>query len=166
MSNPILPVESRVPCPSCGFPTLREAAAYDICELCNWEDDGQGNADADAVLGGPNGDSSLAEARTNFRRFLVMYRPDHDTRVTGPDTITELQIKRELIAAFEQLRGANEASDRARIVASVHRLEGLLEAELCDTLLGTNDAESPLNEAFCLYRPPPDTRKFHGCIAR
>jgi len=119
-----------VACPCCGFPTLSEAAADDICELCNWEDDGQGNADADAVLGGPNGNYSLAEARANFRRFLVMYRPDHDTRATGPDTITELQIKRELIAAFERLQGTDEATDRAGIVASVHRLEGLLEAEL------------------------------------
>lgn len=130
MSKPSSSVESRVACPCCGFATLSEAAADDICELCNWEDDGQDNADAGTALGGPNGNYSLAEARANFRRFLVMYRPEHDTRTTGPDTITELQIKRELIAAFEQVMGADEATDRAGIVASVHRLEGLLEAEL------------------------------------
>jgi hypothetical protein len=35
-----------VTCPCCGYPTLRSRDAYDICELCNWEDDGQ---DADSA---------------------------------------------------------------------------------------------------------------------
>jgi hypothetical protein len=125
-----VPLEKRFTCPCCGFPTLSEAAAYEICELCNWEDDGQGDTDADAVRGGPNGLYSLAEARLNFRRYLVMYRPDHDTRVTGPDTPAELQAKRELIAAFEQLRGAMDPGERGEIVAAVQRSEAVLEAEL------------------------------------
>src|SRR5579863_7304160 len=28
-------------CPCCGYPTLTDRDAYEICCLCNWEDDGQ-----------------------------------------------------------------------------------------------------------------------------
>lgn len=37
--------------------------------VCFWEDDGQGDHDADVVRGGPNYDLSLAVARENFRRI-------------------------------------------------------------------------------------------------
>ena len=53
-------------CPCCGFITLTELNAYEICPVCFWEDDGQGEADATSVHGGPNGTLSLAQARINF----------------------------------------------------------------------------------------------------
>ncbi len=56
------------PCPCCGCRTLTERGAYDICPVCGWEDDGQDDADADVVRGGPNGRLSLAAARRAFRR--------------------------------------------------------------------------------------------------
>jgi hypothetical protein len=56
-----------VRCPCCRFRTLVEAAAYEICPVCYWEDDGQGDDDADIVRGGPNGTLSLEVARQNFR---------------------------------------------------------------------------------------------------
>lgn len=56
----------RYTCPCCGYPTLGERGGYQICELCNWEDDGQDDSQADKVWGGPNGAYSLAEARVNF----------------------------------------------------------------------------------------------------
>ncbi len=37
-----------------------------MCPICQWEDDGQDNADADVIRGGPNGPLSLTEARRNF----------------------------------------------------------------------------------------------------
>jgi len=66
-------------CPCCFMPTLTSRAAYDMCGLCDWEDDGQDSDDADAVRGGPNGNYSLREARENFARHRTMYRPS-DTR--------------------------------------------------------------------------------------
>jgi hypothetical protein len=66
----------RYVCPCCGYPTLSERGNYDICELCNWEDDGQDDPHADEVWGGPNGDYSLSEARQNFQQNLIMYSPD------------------------------------------------------------------------------------------
>lgn len=60
-------IYSRFKCPCCGYPTLDERAAYDICVLCNWEDDGQDDPNADEVWGGPNAGYSLTEARKNFK---------------------------------------------------------------------------------------------------
>lgn len=55
-----------VDCPCCRFPTLGERGAFEICPICWWEDDGQDDADADEVRGGPNRDLSLTVARANF----------------------------------------------------------------------------------------------------
>ncbi|MGH9741598.1 MAG: CPCC family cysteine-rich protein [Candidatus Acidiferrum sp.] len=56
-------------CPCCGSRTLSVLGAFDICPVCFWEDDGQNDADAGLVLGGPNGKLSLTMARTNYREF-------------------------------------------------------------------------------------------------
>lgn len=45
---------------------LSERDAFEICPVCWWEDDGQDDADADIVRGGPNGDLSLTQARANY----------------------------------------------------------------------------------------------------
>lgn len=63
-------------CPCCYMPTLSAPAAYDICCLCFWEDDGQDSDDADVFRGGPNGSYTLSEARDNFTRYCTMYRPE------------------------------------------------------------------------------------------
>lgn len=56
-------------CPCCGFKTLTERGAFEICPVCFWEDDGQDEHDATEVRGGPNGDMSLAQGRLNYRSF-------------------------------------------------------------------------------------------------
>ena len=86
----------REKCPCCGFPTLEELESYEICELCSWEDDGQDDPYANQVLGGPNGDYSLTEARRNFKENLTMYR-----EVTQTDN--EIEAKKSLISAFIEL---------------------------------------------------------------
>jgi hypothetical protein len=53
-------------CPCCKFKTLPGRADYDICPVCFWEDDGQDEAEADEVWGGPNGNLSLRQAQKNF----------------------------------------------------------------------------------------------------
>ncbi len=57
-------------CPSCGYPTLDERNAWDICSICFWEDDGQDDKDADKVYGGPNADYSLTQHRNEWDRNL------------------------------------------------------------------------------------------------
>jgi Cysteine-rich CPCC len=60
-------------CPCCGFPTLSQPNAYDICIVCWWEDDGQEDKTADEVWGGPNGKYSLRSGRKNFLSHGHMY---------------------------------------------------------------------------------------------
>ena len=45
--------------------------------------DGQDDRQADEVWGGPNGAYSLAHARRNFLRHLVMYVPAQPSKRTG-----------------------------------------------------------------------------------
>ena len=57
-------------CPGCGYPTLSERGGYEICNICNWEDDNQDNEEADEIWGGPNGNLSLTENRINIGKIL------------------------------------------------------------------------------------------------
>jgi hypothetical protein len=66
-------------CPGCGFPSLEERGDFEICDICNWEDDGQDDH-ADGIFGelrakamivsGPNGNLSLTENRINIGHML------------------------------------------------------------------------------------------------
>jgi Cysteine-rich CPCC len=60
----------KVACPCCGQLTLSARAQFAICSVCNWQDDGQDDDDADVVRGGPNGSLSLTAAREKWRRQL------------------------------------------------------------------------------------------------
>ncbi|HPF15159.1 MAG: hypothetical protein H6830_02875 [Planctomycetes bacterium] len=54
-------------CPCCDYYTLGERAAYEICPVCYWEDDGQGLDRMDDISG-PN-HLTLRAARRNFEQF-------------------------------------------------------------------------------------------------
>jgi hypothetical protein len=56
-------------CPCCNCKTLFARGGFEICPVCFWQDDGQDDADADIVLGGPNGLLSLTQARANYQEF-------------------------------------------------------------------------------------------------
>ncbi|MBB6365897.1 hypothetical protein FHR56_001010 [Xanthomonas sacchari] len=58
--------------PCCGYKALSERAAFEICAVCFWEDDGQDDNDADEVLGGLNGNLSLTQARANYQKFWCL----------------------------------------------------------------------------------------------
>jgi Cysteine-rich CPCC len=98
---------ARATCPCCGYPMITGRAAYEICPLCGWEDDGQDDPERapsgaprpDVVAGGPNHDYALSEARENFARYLTMYRPtDRDFEHERAQT----DIKRRIIAAYDR----------------------------------------------------------------
>lgn len=57
-------------CPSCGYPTLTERGAYEICSICYWEDDDQDDPEADKVWGGPNASLSLTDSRLQIGKIL------------------------------------------------------------------------------------------------
>ena len=60
-----------IACPCCGYLTLKKRADDDICPVCFWHDDGQDDADADEVRGGPNYTLSLTQARANYRAIAA-----------------------------------------------------------------------------------------------
>jgi hypothetical protein len=70
---PPLIVGPRVTCPCCGYPTLKKRHTWDLCPMCDWEDDGQDDSEADEVWGGPNRSYSLTDARRNFELRGIMY---------------------------------------------------------------------------------------------
>jgi hypothetical protein len=55
-------------CPCCKFKTLHGRGGY----VCYWEDDGQDEADAERVSGGPNGSLSVRQAQINFKRIRTI----------------------------------------------------------------------------------------------
>jgi len=89
-------------CPCCAYPTLSERGSYNICPLCNWEDDGQDDPNAYEVWGSPNGTYSLAEARENFKKNMIMY-DSIDPRIGGGDSPLEKKAKKLMMEAFDQM---------------------------------------------------------------
>jgi hypothetical protein len=121
----------RFSCPCCGYPTLRVRGGFGICYLCWWEDDGQDDDDdADSVRGGPNHEFSLIRARENFATYGVMYEPGNDRRVGGGDTPEEKAIKKQVIAAFDEMM-LIEPEDHERlwaiVIAGDRQLRQILE---------------------------------------
>ncbi|MFI1742065.1 CPCC family cysteine-rich protein [Streptomyces sioyaensis] len=76
------PSVGKVTCPCCGFLTLERREFYEICPVCGWEDDGQGDHNADECIGGPNR-VSLTEARKNYAKFGAAEERDR-LRVRSP----------------------------------------------------------------------------------
>lgn len=102
-------------CPCCGYPTLEEKRPlWEICDLCDWEDDGQDDPKADEVWGGPNKHLSLTEARENFKRYLIKFSPEQTpTSLTGnSNTEKEHRAKRAMMEAFEKMESEK---DRAKL---------------------------------------------------
>ena len=109
----------RYGCPCCGYPTLQERGAYEICFLCTWEDDGQDDPQADEVSGGQNG------------QYLVMYSPDSpDPRVGGGDGPAERQAKRAIVDAFDSMVGETDAEVLEALWRQVSESEKKLIREL------------------------------------
>jgi hypothetical protein len=121
----------RVACPCCGYPTLTERGAFEICDLCNWEDDGQDSSDADVVRGGPNGTYSLTAARRNFVKHLVMYDAVRgDGRVGGADSELTRRAKRAMMAAFDAMKATTDRGELDGLWASFLEQDAVLRAEL------------------------------------
>lgn len=115
-------------CPCCGYPTLQERGNYDICMLCDWEDDGQDDPHADAMWGDPDERYSLAEARENFKKNLVMYTID--PRIGGGDSQLEKQTKRSIITTFEKMRSETDTETLQELWDQVNEGRQILFQEL------------------------------------
>jgi anaerobic ribonucleoside-triphosphate reductase len=54
-------------CLCCGYLTITEIGGYEICPVCDWEDDPV--QAEDPLYGGGANEESLSEARANFLAF-------------------------------------------------------------------------------------------------
>ncbi len=98
-------------CPACGFPTLEYRTAWESCIICDWEDDGQDEDDADEVYGGPNQDWSLRDYRGEAENQLAAIRRNKN-RIAA--ILVELEIYIE----------SNDQANSSRIEALVKSLVG------------------------------------------
>lgn len=69
-------------CVVCGYLTITERGAFEICPICSWEDDGVAES-PDVVEGGPNGDLSINAAKENFKKWGAVTQ-DALEHVRGP----------------------------------------------------------------------------------
>ena len=122
----------RYGCPCCGYPTLSERGGYEICWLCNWEDDGQDDPHAEEVWGGPNGPYSLAAARANFKRYLIMHDPAEPSKRIGgnSNTAIEQEAKRATVKAFDMLARTSEPRHVEQLSKLVRENFEVLQREL------------------------------------
>ncbi|ACA54304.1 hypothetical protein FDC45_01160 [Clostridium botulinum] len=58
---------------------------------------------ANLVKGGPNSDYSFTEVRENFIKYLVMYSPNRDIRITAYDKKEEVTVKKSLLEYIMKL---------------------------------------------------------------
>lgn len=87
-------------CPGCGYPTLTERGGYEICIVCNWEDENQDDKDADEIWGGPNYELSLTENRLNIGGQLAKIAEEIGGRINNepPEVLTILSRQGEKIS--------------------------------------------------------------------
>ncbi|WKG29213.1 CPCC family cysteine-rich protein [Priestia aryabhattai] len=110
----------RVQCPCCKYLTLENKGEFEICILCDWEDDGQDDPYADEIFGGPNGEYSLTQGRKNFQSHGFMY----DTMEKNP-SVKEKHIRKLLMSAFEKL-SPDQSSNNEEIWREIKHYENFL----------------------------------------
>ncbi len=88
----------RFPCQCCGFPTIFVPGRYEMCSLCDWEDE---DYPEDVNYGGgPNGPYNLFAARVNFEAHGCMSAPEK-----SPDDFARCH-KPEIVAAKQKFMRA------------------------------------------------------------
>lgn len=80
----LIPMSERVTCPCCGHRTLPDGpGAYELCPVCEWEDDGISTREPTVWGGNPNG-VSLAEGQRRYRLYGSAHLSDSLDRVRPP----------------------------------------------------------------------------------
>jgi hypothetical protein len=83
------PFGTRVQCRCCGYLTLESYGHYEICSVCNWEDDPTTIFEPDEAPGGPGPNHiSLSEGRENFDQYGIS-KPSLASRVRVRDPFPE-----------------------------------------------------------------------------
>lgn len=117
---------ARSPCDACGYPTI--VGNYDCCCVCHWEQDRTMHSwwggDPDAPSGGPNGSTSLTEARLNFEWHGSMFAPDDPYPGDYARAQAQLSRARRLTDAYDRLRAARRTREVIEAVEHIREVEG------------------------------------------
>lgn len=117
--------EAQADCPCCGYRTLTERHRWEICDLCDWEDECSEPFDPDKPSGANHG-FTLREAQANFVDHLNMYPLGWDDRDDSPEVIA---AKRQVIGGLQAIRDQDASGNEElwRIVTDGERqlYEGL-----------------------------------------
>ena len=128
-------IKDRFKCPCCGYPTLPDRRHYDICNLCDWEDDGQDDYNAyEIVSGGPNGEYTLREARENFKKYYVMYPPEDCGSDQIGDEDEDINIKIELMRLYTEAQVEENEESLLEIESKIGILEEKQHTNLEDKI--------------------------------
>lgn len=89
---------------------------YEICVVCWWEDEIQGDVTADEAWGGANGKYSLNAARSNFAAHGHMYDAGNGIRIVESPTKERLA----LVAYAKSVLNGEEKLDERRFRKLMH----------------------------------------------
>jgi len=98
-------------CPGCAYPTLAERDGYEICCVCNWEDDNQDDKEADEIWGGPNYELSLTKNRLNIGEQLAKFAKAINGRINTEPSVVLTILSRHNKKVFELFKTVPEDAD-------------------------------------------------------
>jgi hypothetical protein len=139
------PRHPRLLCECCELPTRAVAtippaipdykSTSTSCPLCEWENapvdrHGETVSDSSAAAAERNGGHTLAEAQSNFRRFLSMYDPSHlEPWMPEPPTAEEQKWKEELVRLYKRILDPYAVDGRESLTQILQLESALAEAE-------------------------------------
>ncbi|WIW70181.1 CPCC family cysteine-rich protein [Anaerosinus gibii] len=125
-------------CQCCGYPTLPlrdfpQMPTFDICILCDWQDEGQSDKDADKIYGGANKSYSLTNARINFNKDFTMFSIDAELK-DGKVRSEKLELKKSLINLFNKLKKISDKNEENKIWIKILKIEERLHQIKYETI--------------------------------
>ena len=98
-------------CPGCSYPTLTEKGGYEICCVCNWEDDNQDDKEADEIWGSPNSKLSLTENRLNIGEQIARIAEEIGGRINNNPSIVLTILSKHDTKVSEIFKAVPEDAD-------------------------------------------------------
>ncbi len=129
-------------CDCCGYPTRQEETNHTICPLCDWVNgqDQQGESISwvdDEIL-----TYTLAEAQSNFARYLVHRVPDDIPMFEFETKLEILKAKRDLIATFFKAVNSSGLTDELQFWAMIPgTLQKLINTKAVEEIFGAEADE-------------------------
>lgn len=147
-----------VTCPCCGYPLLNERAAFEICPLCWWEDDGLDDADGDPGdldrISGPNHET-LRQAREHFEEHCVT-EVRGGRIIRGMNDPEAVENNRTIVWALDALV---EAPDAAAVEGMIIYANRALRDNARDLMAGIEGIEARFSDDGYLMTEEDDWPK-------